>query len=105
MLLLPIGPEERPIRHPWLTLGLVALNVAAFLALWVAEDHSGLLLRRGQLRTFLTDHPELEPPPDLAGWVEHVRGAGRTGGFRLASGADQQTLDLLSQRMRDAIDR
>src|SRR5262245_10223937 len=113
MLLLPIGREERPIRRPWLSLGLVALNVAAFVLMWLGTDESRVLLRQGQLRTFLADHPDLAPPADLARWFDQddlatlgkTRSASVSRPSAAMSGPDQEALDLLSRRLREAIDR
>jgi len=107
MILLPIGHEGRPIRRPWLTLGLIALNVVGLLAVWLDNGASDVLLRRGQLRSFLADHPDLELPRDLASWFdENERAASAKARSSAVKGTgSQETLDVLSQRMRAAVDR
>ena len=51
MLLIPLGPEDREVRRwPWVTIGIVALNVFVF-----ALDPPGLDSQWG----FFADHPSL----------------------------------------------
>src|ERR1035438_5282338 len=51
MLVIPLGPEDREVRRwPWVTIGIVALNVLVFVL-----DPPGLAARWG----FFASHPSL----------------------------------------------
>lgn len=71
MLLIPIGQENRTVRrHPLVSYGIIALNVAAFLACLAASPGADwtreMDARWREMIVYLIEHPYLELPPILA---------------------------------------
>jgi membrane associated rhomboid family serine protease len=69
-MFIPIGLEENEVRRvPWVTWGLIAVNVLVFLMLFLAEQQSGLpqrIEKQGEaIQTYLSEHPYLEVPAEL----------------------------------------
>ena len=69
-MFIPIGLDENEVRRvPWVTWGLIAVNVLVFLVLWQAEQRSGLpalMEKQGEeIQVYLSDHPYLDVPAEL----------------------------------------
>jgi membrane associated rhomboid family serine protease len=69
VLLIPIGQENNVVRrHPWVSLGLIGLNLVAFVATLVLEEgpKREAIARLGAVVQYLGERPYLEPPPEIA---------------------------------------
>jgi membrane associated rhomboid family serine protease len=71
VLLLPLNREEGgPRLVPWLTIAIVALNVATLVAVEVVTDEGPLTHEIGRVIAFLKQHPYLEMSPAVSRMVE-----------------------------------
>jgi len=75
LVLLPIGNETESVRRqPWVSYGLIGVNLLVQLVLSVGFDDERTLRHAGQkygeIMEFLAGHPYLEPPPDVATHLE-----------------------------------
>ena len=70
MFIVPIAHEDQKVqRLPWVTIGLIALNVAAFLATLPAARHHAaeVRARSREVVRFVREHPYLRLPEELEG--------------------------------------
>ena len=72
MFILPIAHEDQKVqRLPWVTIGLIALNVGAFLATLPAANRQAaeIRARSREVVHFIQEHPYLHLPAELEGRV------------------------------------
>jgi len=71
MLIIPVGQEHSEVRRqPWVSYGIVTLNVLIFLFLWLSTMHSDVPARfeakTKEVTEYLDPKPYLSVPPELA---------------------------------------
>ena len=71
MLIIPVGQEQSEVRRqPWVSYGIVTLNVLIFLFLWLSSMHSDVPARfeakAKEVTEYLVRNPYLSVPPELA---------------------------------------
>jgi len=71
MLIIPVGQEHTEVRRqPWVSYGIVTLNVLIFLFLWLASMRSDVPARfeakAKEVTEYLVRNPYLSVPPELA---------------------------------------
>ncbi|HEY7677517.1 MAG TPA: rhomboid family intramembrane serine protease [Candidatus Methylomirabilis sp.] len=70
MFIIPIAHEDQKVRRlPWVTIGLIALNLAAFLAVLPAVNRQAaeIRARSREVVGFVQEHPYLRLPEELEG--------------------------------------
>jgi hypothetical protein len=70
MLVIPIGKEHGEVRRePWVSYGIIALNVVVFVFLWIASMRSDVPARfeakASEITAYLAQNPHLTVPPEL----------------------------------------
>lgn len=116
MLLIPIGQEDNVVRRtPWISYGLIALNLAAFVLLSVAGTPEGLIRERfEEFFKHLARHPYLTPAPEIANRLgqqftralDEVRGQWEAQGGAVdpeSTAAEQERLDALGREALEAL--
>jgi membrane associated rhomboid family serine protease len=76
MLIIPVGQEHSEVRRqPWVSYGIVTLNVLIFLFLWISSMHSDVPARfeakAKEVTEYLVRNPHLSVPPELAAFYGH----------------------------------
>jgi membrane associated rhomboid family serine protease len=76
MLIIPVGQEHCEVRRqPWVSYGIVTLNVLIFLFLWISSMHSDVPARfeakAKEVTEYLVRNPHLSVPPELAAFYGH----------------------------------
>jgi membrane associated rhomboid family serine protease len=69
-MLIPIGLEKNEVRrNPWISYGIITINVLVFLSLWFALRHSTVPARANEklqnVLQYLFEHPYLNVPAQL----------------------------------------
>jgi membrane associated rhomboid family serine protease len=70
MLVIPIGKDHGEVRRePWVSYGIIAVNVLVFVFLWIASLRSDVPARfegkANEITAYLVQNPHLTVPPEL----------------------------------------
>ena len=70
MLVVPIGKEHGEVRRaPWVSYGIIAINVVVFVFLWIASMRSDVPARfetkAREITDYIVQNPHLTVPPEL----------------------------------------
>lgn len=110
-MIIPIGLDETRIgRLPWVTIAILVVNVAAFVAMSAGGGEDAVAERYGEVVEYWRAHPDLELPAALERLGITGDGLARDPRTRpaattRASGADEQArLDALCEDLVRAID-
>ncbi len=103
MILIPIAHEDQTVqRLPWVTIGLIAANVAVFLATLPAADRQATEIHRRtrEVVQFVRAHPYLRLPEELAGDIPAESAPAHLSAEAVAE--QQARLDRLLKELQEA---
>jgi membrane associated rhomboid family serine protease len=111
-VIIPIGLDETRIgRLPWVSIAILTLNVAAFVAISAAGDDEIVEARTQEVVAYWRDHPYLELPAEMQQRFgltrERLARATRTqipAGVPAGTAAAQARLDELCEELFQAVD-